>query len=208
MIYTNSQGIVLPFSFPMVKLRSALHVIALLLPLTLLAGCGYSSDTSVNGLHVQVEDTAIPNPGPTSTAVPTTFVPPVFADCGSYIYTGAFVDKNSNKRWDKGEPPLAGVKFHIDDTLNHITDVTRVEISDDQGKAQISVFLGGCPDIRLEIYPEIPSGYTLTTKQRISTGYGTEDKPILFGFSRLADRPTLPGMPGTGHPAFSGSQNP
>lgn len=188
------------------KLKLSLFLIAFLLPVALLAGCGYNSDPPRNGLRAQVEYTATPSPEPTITAIPTTFAPPLSADCGWFADVQAFVDKNRNKRWDKGEPPLAGVKFHVDDILNHFTDVAGEASSDAQGSATLEVGLPGCPDVDFEVYADSPAGYTLTTKERVNPRDIVEDVPVLFGFVPIRNPPPtysgtpLPGMPGTGHP--------
>jgi hypothetical protein len=151
--------------------------------------------------EAQYNQLAVPNvqvdPDETATvtpiASPTPLGVPPFADCGWVTEAQAFVDANGNGKRDRGERPLAGVAFHVDDVVNHIQDVGEDEaISDSSGSAELFVRLLCSGDSELEIYAVPPAGYISTTPQRLS-----EDELLLFGFRRSN---TLPGMPGTGHP--------
>lgn len=113
------------------------------------------------------------------------------ADCIWDATGEAWVDENANGIWDEGEPPLEGVEFHVDDILNGHADVGRAT-SDWDGKANISVWLPGCPKARFEVYAEPPSSYRLTTDVRLpveGTGYG-DSGPFRFGFALLPGFPT------------------
>jgi len=89
------------------------------------------------------------------------------ADCGWDGVAKAWLDKNRNGKWEPNEPPLAGVTFFIDDTLNHYTNVGKEAVSDRTGRADVNVWLPGCPAVEFEIYATPPAGYRLTTPARM-----------------------------------------
>jgi hypothetical protein len=104
------------------------------------------------------------------------------ADC---IFAGtakAWVDRDKDGVWDPDEPPLSGVRFFIDDVKNKITNVGDESVSDEAGEASVYVWLPGCPSVRFEIYPEVPSGYILTTAPRLPAREADKG-PFSFGFS-------------------------
>jgi hypothetical protein len=122
----------------------------------------------------------------------------VAADCVWIAEARAFVDANGNELWDIDEPPLAGVTFRVEDVLNHFENVDdSVAVSDSSGRAKLSVWLPGCPKVELEVYAVTPSGYVLTTAERLPAKETFDEEPFVFGF-RPAN--ALPGMPGAGHP--------
>ncbi len=53
------------------------------------------------------------------------------------------------------KPPLEGVRFRVDDTLNGIQDVGGTTISDWNGEAGVEVWLPGCPDARFKVSVEV-----------------------------------------------------
>jgi hypothetical protein len=91
----------------------------------------------------------------------------VTADCGWDAVAKAWLDKNQNGKWDPTEPPLGGVRFFVDDTLNHFTKVGRQAVSNHAGQADVSVWLPGCPSVEFEVYAKPPEGYLPTTPPRI-----------------------------------------
>jgi hypothetical protein len=141
---------------------------------------------------------AVPNvqlgPDVTATATPiASRTPFALSDCGWVAEARAFVDGNANGKWDRGERPLAGVAFHVDDVLSGIQDVGEYEaISGTSGSAELLVRRLCSSASDLGVYAVPPAGYIFTTHQRVS-----EDELLVFGFSRSN---ALPGMPGAGHP--------
>jgi hypothetical protein len=117
------------------------------------------------------------------------------ADCLWVRNVQAFIDINSNKQLDKGEPPLAGVTFHVDDTLNNFTDVgsgadpgTKA-VSDPLGNAKVTVWLPGCPQVDFDMYIDPPEGYAPATPERVHLRSDDSENPVLFGFSDSAHNP-------------------
>lgn len=103
----------------------------------------------------------------------------VATDCVWDGEASAWLDKNRNGIWENDEPPLAGVRFLIDDTWNHYTSVGKEAVSDGGGKASLGVWLPGCPKIEFEIYAQPPDGYLATTQARVQA-HGTNS--FAFGF--------------------------
>jgi hypothetical protein len=166
----------------------------------LLVGCGYSNYQAATSFDAQAGNITTPTPK---------FQPPMI-DCIWSRKLQAFTDGNRNKVWDRGELPLAGVAFYVDDIHNHYTDVGGEAISDNQGKAAVGVGLPGCPQVDFEVYAQPPKGYIFTTPERVHVILG-EDDPLLFGFAPvryLPEGPFLPGIPDTGRPAQSKDETP
>lgn len=105
----------------------------------------------------------------------------VHVDCIWPATARAWIDENQNGRWDTGEKPLAGVTFYVDDVLNRPVKVGSDAVSGENGEANLSVFLPGCPPRRFEVYAEPPPGYELTTRARL-IDFGSRE--FAFGFVR------------------------
>jgi hypothetical protein len=114
------------------------------------------------------------------------FVTGCGVDCFFAGTAKAWVDTDKDGIWDPGEPPLRGVRFFVDDVRNDIANVGDESISDEAGEAPVYVWLPGCPRVRFEIYPEVPSGYVLTTAPRLPAR-GTDEGPFFFGFSPVSE---------------------
>ena len=84
-------------------------------------------------------------------------------DCVWSDKAKAWVDENQNGVWDEGEISLAGVQFIIDDVQNDYQDVGREATSDENGDANLVVWLPGCPGVLFEISAQPPDGYRSTT---------------------------------------------
>jgi hypothetical protein len=154
---------------------------------------GTQAETATPGATVSPAES--PTPYPEVTVIS-------FADCAWGATAQAFDDRNGNGKWDKGEPPLAGVNFQIDDVLNNFqgvafTDEGKSLTSGKNGTVNMYVGLPGCPDVKFEVYAVPPAGYVPTTPERVPVGELDVDETFVFGFKRTA---VLPGMPGTGHP--------
>ena len=107
------------------------------------------------------------------------------ADCLWAGSTFAFIDENANGKHEQGEPPLAGVAFHVDDVLNKYVDVGyhHPEITDEDGKGWLSVWLPGCPEVALEVYTVPSDGYVLTTPDTVPAQHRSNlIQHFAFGF--------------------------
>ena len=99
----------------------------------------------------------------------------------------AWNDENQNGVQEDNEKPLAGIKFWVDDTLNHLQKVNNEHAdtvaTDADGNVEISVWLPGCPNVRFEVYTEAPQNCTLTAPERISVKkLSSQDAVFSFGF--------------------------
>lgn len=107
-------------------------------------------------------------------------------DCIWYDEAKAWVDENKNGVWDDDEKPLAGVQFFIDDTLNGHVDVGEEAISGEEGNAELSVWLPGCPSVEFEVYVKSPDGFEVFTADRVLVTKKEIRNPgentFLFGF--------------------------
>jgi hypothetical protein len=104
----------------------------------------------------------------------------------------SWVDENRNGKWDKGEPPLEGVQFHVNNTKRGLKDIGSRTTSDWNGHADVNVDLIGCPSARFEVYAVPPIGYRFVTNEVVQVegpGYGNGDS-IQFGFARIPGYPT------------------
>src|ERR1041384_427924 len=107
----------------------------------------------------------------------------VAADCGWDAVAKAWLDKNRNGKWDPNEPPLAGGRFFVDDTLNHYTNVGKGAVTNQDGQTSVRVWLPGCPAVEFEIYATPPAGYRLTSPARMPAHGKT-----LFEFGFVEER--------------------
>lgn len=84
-------------------------------------------------------------------------------------------DINQNGQREEIEKAISGVGFFADDVLNNYHKMP-VGTSDATGRAGLFLFLAGCPAYQLEVYIERPSGYCLTTTERLANpGHSTFD---------------------------------
>ena len=149
-------------------------------------------------LPAQTEQTRLPFPTPTALTIPTPN-PFVHEDCAIIIKVQTFLDENGNGQIDARERPLPGVNVYA----GHISgryQLAPMEVTDQSGNATFMVFDPGCVNTETILYVDVPEGYMLTTRQRISSH---EEKPYIFGFRSLTPSPderAFPGMPGTGRP--------
>ena len=97
--------------------------------------------------------------GPAATT-PTS--PLVLADCVWNARATAWLDTNEDGIRDDGEPPLAGVRFIVADTMNGYPEVAH-GMSDVGGRARLTVFLPGCPRAAFVVSAQPPAGHRLTT---------------------------------------------
>lgn len=108
------------------------------------------------------------------------------SDCLWNATGSAWNDDNQNGVQDTNEKPLAGIKFWVDDTLNHLQKVNNEHsdtvATDADGNVEILVWLPGCPEVRFEVYREAPQNCRLTTPERISVKLSSRDAVYSFGF--------------------------
>lgn len=114
------------------------------------------------------------------------------SDCGWGDKAKAWVDVNENGIWDDGEAPLSGVQFFIDDVQNDYQDVGREAITDENGEANLIVWMPGCPNVSLEISVQPPDGYRSTTPDRIAVSKkelrNSNEDEFLFGFIPVGNK--------------------
>ena len=82
----------------------------------------------------------------------------------------AWIDSNADGRMDHNEPPLGGVKIHVDKVQPQIPDAGGISwplITHKNGEVQFNVSIPQCSNTLYEIYVDIPHGYDITTKRRI-----------------------------------------
>lgn len=105
----------------------------------------------------------------------------IMADCAWNGKAKAWVDLNRDGKLDPGEPPLAGVAFLIDDVRNGYRKVGNPAVSNDQGEADLMVWIPGCPATEFEVYAEPPVGYKISGPQRMRPAIGATSS---FGFRK------------------------
>ena len=119
-------------------------------------------------------------------------------DCGWGSSAKAWIDVNENGIWDADEPPLPGVKFWVDNTQAQHMNTGFGGKSNSKGESTLFVGFGsGCGLIDYSVYPEIPTGYRLTTQSPLSVRGmpGADYGPYFFGFTYLPGMPTATPRP-------------
>jgi streptogramin lyase len=127
----------------------------------------------------------------TATAIPTltptqlsTIEPIHYADCGWGGFAKLWRDDNRNGLHDPNEPGVGFVKVFVDDSYNKIKMVES-DITDIDGKAGLSVWLPGCPEVAFEVYVIPTSAYSLTTPARIKADLNNPSQVFEFGLAYL-----------------------
>jgi hypothetical protein len=87
---------------------------------------------------------------------------------------------------------LPGIVFHIDDVQNDFERVESPAVSDAEGKADLSVWLPGCPRVDFVICAEATFDYELTTAERIAARKHDDEAPFMFGFRYLPQATPTP----------------
>lgn len=120
------------------------------------------------------------------------------ADCAWGGMASAWVDMNNNGMRDPGDPPLPGVTFHVNDTLNGYSDVGFSDSSSNwKGEAGLTVWLPGCPEAEFEVYADTPAGYRALSNARQPARDRSSDQVFEFGFVQLPGIPTITARPQT-----------
>ncbi|MFN2168441.1 MAG: hypothetical protein ACK2U9_19580, partial [Anaerolineae bacterium] len=100
------------------------------------------------------------------------------------------VDDNENGQWDTGEPSLAGVTMTIRDIRNGVSGESGTTGED--GKANLYIWMPGCPKVELEVSAHPPTGYRLTTENPVRVGRSAQDVEVVrFGLVPI-DEPSNP----------------
>lgn len=137
----------------------------------------------------------------------TGIIPLPFAvDCAWSGNAFAWIDENEDGMFQKGEPPLPGVVFHVNDTYNQYSDVGS-GVSNWSGQTELSVFIPGCPETGFEVTADEPAGYRLTTSASYQSK-ANSGEAFQFGFAYLPGVPTVTPRPNppqcTAIPEFEG----
>ena len=90
------------------------------------------------------------------------------ADCTWYASARTWIDASADGLVNPGESPLSDVKIHVDDIQNQLATINWPAITDHEGDVQLNVSIPGCADTIFEIYVDIPEGYRITTRARLS----------------------------------------
>jgi len=115
----------------------------------------------------------------------------------SWEFTGqAWIDENADGIWDENEPPLEGVQFHLNYASEPDHDVNMEEAyTDSHGDVSLGLWTYSCAPAKFAVYPDIPSGYRLTTKASVTRTTRQQDTKISFGFAYLPGTPTVTPCP-------------
>jgi hypothetical protein len=96
----------------------------------------------------------------------------------------AWIDENENGVWDTGEAPLAGVSMLVRDVRNGVWG--EGGSTGEDGKAELYMWMPGCPKVMLEVSAHLPIGYRLITEDPVRVGRSDEDVEIVrFGFAPI-----------------------
>ncbi|HEX8990351.1 MAG TPA: two-component regulator propeller domain-containing protein [Anaerolineales bacterium] len=115
-------------------------------------------------------------------------------DCIWSASVVAWIDENHDGQHQPDEPLLPDVVFHVNGVNFHANNADQAE-TNANGEARLHVWLPGCPQESFQIYPDVPSGYTLTTQGRATADVRESDKVFEFGFDYLPGVPTATARP-------------
>ncbi len=117
------------------------------------------------------------------------------SDCAWFGKGVAWIDENKNGVRDENEQPLANVTIYVDDIQNGYLKAGGGPSTNWKGETGLGVALPGCPHVKLEVYPEIPPGYQLTTSPRLNVDMEKQNQVFEFGFNYLPGIPTVTPLP-------------
>jgi hypothetical protein len=112
-------------------------------------------------------------------AIANVFASVKINDCTWRVTAQAWVDANRDGIRAADEQPLPGVKFFVDDVKNNFVRATTAT-ADAKGAVDLYVFIAGCPDHKMVVYPEVPEHYCLTTQERQED---SDSNTYVFGFA-------------------------
>jgi|GEM_PF-6656666 len=116
--------------------------------------------------------------------IKATLTPETYRDCGWNRTIDTWIDANENGVWDADEAPLAGVQFKVENTITQfVYDWGGTEVSGPSGTTTLDIFLGGCPEVSLEVIAQPPTGYRPTTPLRIASERLAQQETLGFGFT-------------------------
>lgn len=114
----------------------------------------------------------------------------VVRDCSFRETARAWIDANENGSWDEGEQPLENVLFTVKPTGMGYAYLRTTAVSNQQGEAELHLFLAGCPDVSLSVQADGPLHYQLTTHATIPDDPNRFAEVFAFGFVYPANLPT------------------
>lgn len=101
--------------------------------------------------------------------------------CPYFVTAVAWIDADGDAERDAEENPLANVQFFVDE-LNVGRSKLMKGVSDTNGNVKLTELIPGCGEINMEVYPEVPDNYCLTTPDRIKVDGVDGLKTYAFGF--------------------------
>jgi hypothetical protein len=106
-------------------------------------------------------------------------------DCGWLVAISVWIDSNRNGVHEDGELPMPNVKlYYASSYLTRDRTESLPYVSDSSGQAKINVFPTGCFSHTYDVYPEVPSGYTVTTPLILRlTAPNSDFEQVGFGFA-------------------------
>ena len=113
------------------------------------------------------------------------------SDCTWQASARAWIDLNRDGRVTDGEPPLSDVEIHVENVSDSFLDISWPAITGKDGAVQLNLSIPGCSNTLFEIYVNIPEGYRMTTRPRITVhpelGGSLESQRVYY-FGFVSDR--------------------
>jgi hypothetical protein len=155
-------------------------LVGLLLTACNRAEIGSKPSARITTLPFSTTSTVVPpiptQPIPTSTSA-------VVQDCFLDFHLGAWQDMDGNGLWDPSEPPLEGVRFHLNGTYAELWGYPYLSKAD--GWVNLETWSpGGCPVRNFTIIADPPESYDPTTPASITISLAAGKSPfeVRFGF--------------------------
>ena len=93
------------------------------------------------------------------------------ADCIWHGSAKAWIDSNADGVVNPGEAPLENVLIHVEDVETHLGDISWPTLTNEEGEVQLNISLPDCSASLLEVYPDVPQGFQVTTRPRLEIGH-------------------------------------
>jgi hypothetical protein len=168
-------------------------IVIAVLTVTVLVACATTSTPAPTSTLTPILDPILastPTSPPTLTPTPTLkSIERYVCKCAFSAFVEAWVDQNENLRREPEEAPLEGVIFKgkwYDDGLDREGETFAA--SDQTGYADIVGTGCGCES--MVVYAEAPTGYRLTTRDRVNGSSCPRSARCAFGFIALVRSPT------------------